>query len=152
MAKNVELRIFPLIIAVIMLSLIGESGAISCYTCSSRNFTDSHCHDPYNPAFSTYTQDCMVPKKGHTGRFPANFCLKVKGVTVDTDEELIIRACSLENMDSQCGVFKFEDDTLRGCILTCEFDGCNGAQVTTTTARGAAAIIAAAILLIILAI
>ena len=32
---------------------------------------------------------------------------------VTTGEELVIRACSLENMDNQCGNFKFEKDTLQ---------------------------------------
>lgn len=30
-----------------------------------------------------------------------------------TGEELVIRACSLNNMDNQCGVFRFEKDTLQ---------------------------------------
>lgn len=45
---------------------------------------------------------------------------------VQTEEEHVIRACVLENMDNQCGVFRFESDTLQGCILTCDYDGCNG--------------------------
>ena len=41
--------------------------------------------------------------------------------------EYLIRTCVLEDMNSQCGTFRFEDDTLEGCILTCAYDGCNGA-------------------------
>jgi len=48
------------------------------------------------------------------------------GKTLSTGEELIIRACSIENMDNQCGTFKFDKDTFKGCILTCDYDGCNG--------------------------
>lgn len=101
--------------------------AISCYTCSSVNGTDINCHDPFHPAMSTYTEECRVPKEGHIGKFPANFCIKVIGKTVQTQEEHVIRACTLENMDNQCGVFRFEQDTLQGCILTCDYDGCNTA-------------------------
>jgi len=103
---------------------IGAS--ISCYTCSSRNNSDSYCADPFHPAMSKYIENCKVPKQNHIGVFPARFCVKVIGKTVTTGEELVIRACSLENMDNQCGNFKFEKDTLKGCILTCDYDGCNG--------------------------
>lgn len=62
-----------------IISILG--GAISCYTCSSRNGTDQNCHDPFHPAMSTYTEGCKVPKEGHIGQFPANFCIKVIGKT-----------------------------------------------------------------------
>ena len=45
--------------------------------------------------------------------------------TVETSTSLVIRTCVLENMDSQCGMFKFEGEALAGCILTCNTDGCN---------------------------
>jgi hypothetical protein len=55
------------------------SESINCYTCSSFNGSDTNCEDPYNPAMSTYTEKCMVPKQGHIGTFPANFCIKIVG-------------------------------------------------------------------------
>ena len=52
-------------------------------------------------------------------------------MTEKTEEEVIIRTCSIENMDNQCGTFKFEDEMVRGCILTCNYDGCNsGLKIT----------------------
>ena len=54
-------------------------GSISCYMCSSRNGTDMSCEDPFHPAMSDYKIGCMVPKEGHVGKFPANFCVKVVG-------------------------------------------------------------------------
>lgn len=54
-------------------------GSISCYTCSSRNGTNMSCEDPFHPATSVYETGCMVPKEGHVGKFPANFCVKVVG-------------------------------------------------------------------------
>lgn len=42
----------------------------------------------------------------------------------------MIRTCVLEDMNNQCGTFVFENDTLNGCILTCDYDGCNSAMGT----------------------
>lgn len=104
-----------------------EASAINCYTCSSVNGTNPNCHDPFHPAHARYVVDCTVPKDGHVGRFPAHFCVKVVGRTLDTNIELVIRICSLETMDNSCGVFRYGNDVLRGCILTCNNDGCNAA-------------------------
>ena len=46
------------------------------------------------------------------------------------NEELVIRSCSLTNMDNQCGTFKFNDEVMNGCIVTCSTDGCNGGDVS----------------------
>merc|ERR1719433_1178043 len=67
----------------------------------------------------------MVPKEGHVGQFPANFCVKLVGTNADTGETLVTRTCVLEDMNSQCGLFKFQNSTMNGCILTCDIDGCN---------------------------
>ena len=40
---------------------------------------------------------------------------------------MVIRTCVLEDMNNQCGTFKFGNETYKGCILTCDFDGCNAA-------------------------
>jgi len=58
--------------------------AISCYTCSSRNGSDINCEDPFHPAMSDFKVACMVPKEGHIGKFPANFCVKVTGLTCES--------------------------------------------------------------------
>ncbi len=89
----------------------------------------------------------MVPKENHVGKFPANFCIKMVGTSGKliyitsklsqlwqklallllerTGSTLVVRTCSLEDMNSQCGTFRFQNDTLKGCILTCNYDGCN---------------------------
>lgn len=41
---------------------------------------------------------------------------------------MVIRQCAMKTMDSQCGVFKYQEHTMNGCILTCDFDGCNSGQ------------------------
>uniref|UniRef100_A0A147BD86 Putative secreted protein n=2 Tax=Ixodes ricinus TaxID=34613 RepID=A0A147BD86_IXORI len=98
---------------------------INCYTCSSLNGSDPNCHDPLNPAYTRYSTDCTVPKEKHIGEFPAHFCVKVVGRTVETNIEMVIRICSLETMDNSCGVFRYEETVLQGCILTCNSNGCN---------------------------
>ena len=100
---------------------------------------------PLYPAFMELKNNCMVPKENHIGRFPANFCVKMIGTSreffklflfhslknliflVETGEHLVIRTCVLEDMNNQCGTFRFENETYTGCILTCNFDGCNAA-------------------------
>ncbi|XP_076046493.1 U-scoloptoxin(05)-Sm1a-like [Oratosquilla oratoria] len=111
-----------------LLLVFGTKGVegINCYVCSSKNGSDVNCGDPYHPARSTYSVDCQVPKEHHIGNFPANYCVKIIGTSVN-GEDLIIRTCVLENMDSQCGVFRFSNEQMTGCILTCDFDGCNAA-------------------------
>ncbi|XP_023243539.1 U-scoloptoxin(05)-Sm1a-like [Centruroides vittatus] len=123
-----------LILSILIMASIRYCDCINCYTCSSWNGTNINCHDPFNPAMSTYTEDCMMPKEGHIGQFPANFCIKIIGKTAEDNIELVIRMCTLENMDNQCGVFKFENNELKGCILTCDYDGCNGVSVMLASA------------------
>lgn len=117
-------------LATILSFCLRQASSINCYTCNSVNGTNPNCHDPFHPAHARYVVDCTVPKDGHVGRFPAHFCVKVVGRTMDTNIEMVIRICSLETMDNSCGVFRYENDILRGCILTCNNDGCNEAPPT----------------------
>lgn len=100
-------------------------GSIDCFTCSSRNGSNPHCDDPMSPAFIPLDKRCVVPKENHVGMFPGNFCIKLTGTSYATKETLVVRTCSLEDMNSQCGTLKFQEDVLKGCLLTCNFDGCN---------------------------
>lgn len=99
--------------------------SISCYSCNSRNRTHTSCHDPIHPENTSYIEHCKVPKENHNGLFPAYYCVKMIGISKITGEQIVIRYCSLENMDNQCGAFKFMDEPFEGCILTCTYDGCN---------------------------
>lgn len=107
--------------------------SIACYSCNSRNQTHSSCHDPIHPENTSYIEDCKVPKESHKGEFPAYYCIKMIGVSKTTKEQLVIRSCSLENMDNQCGEFKFMGESFTGCILTCTYDGCNFGMRSQTT-------------------
>ncbi|XP_037094523.1 uncharacterized protein LOC119114523 [Pollicipes pollicipes] len=122
------------LLLLLSVSLSFARGEINCYKCSSRNGTNPACHDPFSPAMSTYVRACKVPKQKHVGEFPANFCVKLTGTSTRTGEVLVIRNCVLKNMESQCGAFKFANETLHGCVLTCNYDGCNGATSQTVCA------------------
>ncbi|XP_065577482.1 U-scoloptoxin(05)-Sm1a-like [Artemia franciscana] len=105
---------------------------ISCYDCTSKNGSDINCEDPVNPALIVYKNPCNAGKDGHIGEFPANFCIKIIGREYDSEDDMVLRKCTLESMDNQCGEFRFEDTLFRGCILTCDFDGCNIASELPT--------------------
>ena len=60
-------------------------------------------------------------------------------ITVDNGELLVVRTCVLEDISSggkSCGNFHFQGnpsndsivDVMSGCILTCDYDGCNSAK------------------------
>lgn len=61
---------------------------------------------------------------------------------------IVIRTCSVTDWGSQCGDIFFEQgdemETLRGCLASCNFDGCNGA-VTTSRLRTLRCFLAAAV-------
>lgn len=118
--------------------------SISCYSCNSRNRTHISCHDPIHPENTSYVEHCKVPKEHHNGLFPAYYCVKMIGVSKASGEELVIRYCSLENMDNQCGEFKYMDEAFSGCILTCTYDGCNHAALTSARSQWTAWLTAAA--------
>ena len=134
-SSEVSLCLLSLTVILIVMNMIVpvvgaasyRRASISCYKCTSRNKTHDSCHDPIHPANTSYMEHCKVPKENHVGLFPALYCVKVIGVSQRTGEEVVIRSCSLENMDNQCGDFKFEDEPFKGCILTCTYDGCNEA-------------------------
>jgi len=57
------------------------TGSISCYQCSSKNHTEVYCEDPMAPAYLPISKNCMVPKENHEGNFPANYCVKMIGIS-----------------------------------------------------------------------
>lgn len=38
------------------------------------------------PIYISYTKNCQVPKEGHLGQFPANFCVKMTGTSGESDK------------------------------------------------------------------
>ena len=55
-----------------------------------------------------------------------DFHLK-KCFSAESKENLVIRTCINKDMNSQCGIFKFKNEKIRGCMLTCKDDLCNAA-------------------------
>ncbi|KAL5011232.1 hypothetical protein ScPMuIL_011685 [Solemya velum] len=94
---------------------------IDCFTCTSYNSSDLTCGDPFHPAFGNYVRKCRQRQDGTVGLRPARFCIKIKGTSTVDGTEMVIRSCSLENMDSVCGIFKFEAVSYNGCVLSCQF-------------------------------
>lgn len=131
-----------------------EDIGLNCFTCVSINGTDKDCDDPVQPAWMNPTKDCKTPVPVDFNKTEyenlnetiktqyeyfaqrtwkkerANFCLKVVG-TSDTKESVVIRTCIMEDMNSQCGSFKFRERQIRGCMLTCDKHLCNGASANT---------------------
>lgn len=109
-------------------SVTGGS-AISCFECHSQDGDMQSCEDefaPYNVTGHLYRRDCTVGPLG----FEAFYCIKIKGVK-SNGHTVTIRTCSVTDWGSQCGDIFFEQgdqqETLRGCLASCNFDGCNDA-------------------------
>ncbi|OQR76805.1 hypothetical protein BIW11_07539 [Tropilaelaps mercedesae] len=122
----------PAVTALLLLLMPGPASAIDCFTCTSLNRSNPGCHDPFHPTDAHYVSNCMVPKEGHIGVFPAQYCVKLNGFSVSNNVELTIRVCSLESMDNSCGMFRYQSEYMQGCISTCDEDGCNAAPPTQT--------------------
>lgn len=120
--------------ATLALLLFAEpASAIDCFTCTSLNRSNAGCHDPFHPTDAHYVSNCMVPKEGHIGVFPAQYCVKLNGFSVQGNIELTIRVCSLESMDNSCGMFRYQNEYMQGCISTCDENGCNSALSKLTS-------------------
>lgn len=128
--KKYACKIIFTLILLLCLCRCSESASsrrtsISCYECNSRNYSNPMCHDPVHPAGVILKDHCKVAKKHHVGLFPALYCVKMIGKSRKSQDQIIIRTCTLDSMDNSCGVFKYEDELFEGCILTCNYDGCN---------------------------
>ncbi|XP_059150800.1 uncharacterized protein LOC131937416 [Physella acuta] len=100
---------------------------VGCYKCHSRNGSDVHCGDPFHPAYNMdrYHVKCEQGLDNRVGLFPAKYCVKIKGTNLNTNEELIVRSCSLTSFDNVCGPFEFENVRYSGCLMSCVRDACN---------------------------
>ena len=100
---------------------------------------------PSRPPTRSYRGDAWCQRKTTSERFrptsvsrwserPVRKSLSIRDdieivscfIAVSNRKALVVRTCVLEDMNSQCGTFKFQNDTLKGCLLTCDYDGCNG--------------------------
>lgn len=78
-----------------------------------------------NSLFSTPLMTIFV------NSFPmASRCLYVK-----TNEELIVRSCSMSAFDNTCGLFEFENVRYSGCLMSCTRNACNKGHSLQTSSR-----------------
>jgi len=117
------------ITTITLILLIEQVYSLGCFTCSTFNNSNPSCTDPFYPDYNVrdnmYEPYCKQGIKNRVGKFPASFCVKMDGVSMTTGAQITVRTCTLDNMDYQCGIFNFEDEIFRGCLVTCENDACN---------------------------
>ncbi|CAL1548053.1 unnamed protein product [Lymnaea stagnalis] len=73
-----------------------------------------------------YHIKCEQGQDSRIGLFPARYCIKIKGTSLKTNEEMIYRSCSMSSLDNTCGLFQFENARYSGCMMSCTRDACNG--------------------------
>ncbi|CAD6191586.1 unnamed protein product [Caenorhabditis auriculariae] len=126
------------------------TSAIGCFVCSSFDGDNKACEDPFNSTMDAsmreresssvpnYNHPCWAHKKGRNGLFPADHCIKIIGYRSDNESKtLVIRTCALDSGTltadteivriSHCGSFKYEGHQYKGCVQSCDSDGCNRA-------------------------
>ncbi|CAF0796355.1 unnamed protein product [Brachionus calyciflorus] len=131
-----KLFLISLILIAIKTNLIN---CIGCYKCTS-TANDTSCLDPFNPGLvssNLYEEECKTGIQDRVGLFPARYCLKVSGYKAGTNEQIVIRTCTVNKLldsDSSHSSFtlKLEDNqevkVVSGLIASCKDDGCNKAN------------------------
>ncbi|KAI8789692.1 hypothetical protein BgiMline_001500 [Biomphalaria glabrata] len=140
-----EQSICILLISVLLACTIIDVEAIGCFVCTSINHKEPECEDMFNNTGKYYQDSCWAPRKGRIGKFPGTKCIKMIAEDESTKYSVVVRDCVVDDggtnseteigRQSHCGwmrVLKFNDKTLRGCILNCDKDACNhGNRVET---------------------
>ncbi|XP_033757489.1 uncharacterized protein LOC117339886 [Pecten maximus] len=130
----------------ILLCLAKEADAIGCFQCTSVNKGNSACEDSFNNTDDKYyISDCWASRSGRHGLFPATECIKMIANDDSTGFSLVVRDCVVDNggtnseteigRQSHCGWMReiqYDDKRMKGCILSCNSDGCNGASGLST--------------------
>lgn len=129
-----------------LLSQLPSADAIGCFVCSSINGSEPECEDTFNNTNRFYQQNCKAGRKGRSGLFPGTECVKMKAELVENSFSILVRTCVVDNGDinsgteigriDHCGLVDqiiYNDNNMRGCILTCDTDGCNGGTTTTVS-------------------
>jgi len=115
--------------------------SIGCFVCSSINNSEPRCEDVFNNTGNFYEQRCFAGRKGHAGIFPGTHCIKLKGQMSATGVTYMVRACTVDGGGTHSGteigrsnhcdvisLIKFDDASMKGCLMSCKTDGCNGAS------------------------
>ncbi|ESO82710.1 hypothetical protein LOTGIDRAFT_108765, partial [Lottia gigantea] len=114
---------------------------IGCFSCKSINHDNPACEDKFNNTAGYYKQNCWASRTGRIGKFPGTQCIKMIAEDEDSGYSMLVRDCVVDNGGTNaeteigrmghCGwmrVIKFNDRRMRGCLVTCDTDGCNGTQ------------------------
>lgn len=107
-------------------SLFTTGYGFACYQCNST--LDHNCQEYFD-----HTNPNQALKATHCKMQDAKFCIKVTGLwggIVGTH-----RFCSSRDLGYQCQDMRFPDHSrkYRGCVYTCNYDGCNTASLPTST-------------------
>ncbi|XP_060066682.1 uncharacterized protein LOC132546967 [Ylistrum balloti] len=130
----------------ILLSLAKEADTIGCFQCTSINKENNACEDTFNNTDDKYyISECWASRKGRHGLFPATECIKMIAYDDSTGFSLVVRDCVVDNggtnseteigRQSHCGWMReiqYDEKRMKGCILSCNSDGCNGASGLST--------------------
>ncbi|XP_055338249.1 uncharacterized protein LOC129588152 [Paramacrobiotus metropolitanus] len=122
---SLHLPVIGVIAWAYLVTVVDKASSIGCFVCDSINKTDPFCEDPFHPFNSTYVDVCMDGRAGIVGTFPARYCIKMKGESLEDQTFLYIRRCTVDSLGDQNGIFVWERISYKGHVLTCDFDGCN---------------------------
>lgn len=121
---------------------------IGCFRCTSMNGNNQDCEDTFNNTDRFYVADCWASRKDRIGFFPATECIKMTVTDENQGQKftLVVRDCVVDNggtnseteigRQSHCGwmkVLQYNGERMRGCILSCDLDGCNSGHKLTVT-------------------
>lgn len=117
-------------------ALLTTGAAIDCYVCTSINENNKECEDTFNRDLSTFhfiSRDCQY------GYFSGTHCIKLKGIKED-GTQILVRHCSDSDWGKNCGDIRWnsgkadeEEEKIYGCLVTCNYDGCNAAPPGPST-------------------
>lgn len=116
--------------------------SVGCFVCTSFNHSNPDCEDPFvNRNNLFYHKKCWSSHKHRIGVFPATQCIKMVATDYKTGYHIVVRNCVVDNggttseseigRQSHCGwvrVMKYNNKYYHGCVLACDYDGCNAAS------------------------
>ncbi|XP_041369958.1 uncharacterized protein LOC121383927 [Gigantopelta aegis] len=134
-------------IGVLVTGILGSKAeGIGCFVCTSINHNNPECEDTFNNTGKFFETDCWGSRKGRVGLFPGTQCIKMVAEDTDTGYSILIRNCVVDNGGtnpeteigrmSHCGwmrSLKYMGKSMRGCIVSCDTDACNGAVTSHPT-------------------
>ncbi|XP_074645195.1 uncharacterized protein LOC141901678 [Tubulanus polymorphus] len=128
LTRYIIILVYIVLINMTLAAKLMPGMSISCFVCTSYNFSNPHCHDPFNPYYVPLVKDCKQGREGHIGEFPAYYCIKIKGYRKSDGLEMLVRRCSIGRITERqvkLGQFIIERTLYHGYMTTCHSDGCN---------------------------